>query len=171
MHTLTNQERLEALISHYASGNKSLFGRMLGLQPSSITNWIRRDTLDFELIYSKCAGLSPHWLLTGEGAMLTKDIDKPEKTTEEAITDKPDRAIEALISAMQEQARELGILQYRLEKEEEEHERTKRTLANTLRGIDEDRLKGAGDVRSKESARAVYMPISKTNQERQQPED
>ena len=103
--------------------------------------------------------------------MLTKDIDKPEKTTEEAITDKPDRAIEALISAMQEQARELGILQYRLEKEEEEHERTKRTLANTLRGIDEDRLKGAGDVRSKESARAVYMPISKTNQERQQPED
>lgn len=171
MHTLTNQERLEALISHYASGNKSLFGRMLGLQPSSITNWMRRDTLDFELIYSKCAGLNPHWLLTGEGAMLTEIISNDNKPTYNASDNKPNEAIEALISAMQIQARELGALQYRLEKEEEEHKKTKRTLANTLRGLDEDRLKGAGDVRSKESAHVVYMPTSRPTQKRQHPED
>ena len=84
MHRLNNRGRLEALINYYSEGNKSMFGRLIGLQPSSITNWIRRDTLDFELVYSKCANLNPHWLLTGEGEMLKSTVHQSNPQQEAA---------------------------------------------------------------------------------------
>ena len=149
---MSNRERLEALIDYYSEGNKSMFGRLIGLQPSSITNWIRRDTLDFELIYSKCANLNPHWLLTGEGEMIIGvDTDIQKTYTKQPQGD----TIEALISAIQKQARELGSLQFQLEEEQRKHSETKKELDYLQRGIDTERLKTVGDVTLEESARAV----------------
>lgn len=61
---------LECLINHFTDGNKAAFGRMLGIKPQTINSWLLRNSFDIDLIYSKCAGISAHWLLTGEGEML-----------------------------------------------------------------------------------------------------
>lgn len=61
---------LECLINHFTDGNKSAFAKKLGVKPQTINTWLLRNTFDIDLIYSKCAGVSASWLLTGEGEML-----------------------------------------------------------------------------------------------------
>lgn len=59
-----------ALIEHYSNGNKAQFANLLGISPQGLSTWIKRESFDIELIFSKCEGISAHWLLTGEGDML-----------------------------------------------------------------------------------------------------
>ena len=60
---------LECLINHYTDGNKAAFARMLTITPQVLSQWLARSSFDNELLYSKCKGVSSHWLLTGEGEM------------------------------------------------------------------------------------------------------
>lgn len=60
---------LESLINHYTDGNKAAFARMLNVTPQVISQWLGRSSFDIELIFQKCKGISPSWLLTGEGEM------------------------------------------------------------------------------------------------------
>ena len=61
---------LECIINYFTDGNKSAFAKMLGVKPQTINTWLLRNTFDIELIYSKCAGISASFLLTGEGGRL-----------------------------------------------------------------------------------------------------
>ena len=146
MHKLNNRERLEALISYYSEGNKSMFGRLIGLQPSSITNWIRRDTLDFELIYSKCANLDPHWLLTGEGEMLKSTVHQS-GTQQEAAPAQLTGLIQELMNELRQKNEEIGELRERIGAAEATITHLEEKLAQNV--------KHAGDVTLEESARAV----------------
>lgn len=67
---MSKKDMILALIEHYSNGNKAQFANLLGISPQGLSTWIKRDTFDIELIFSKCEGLSAHWLLTGEGEML-----------------------------------------------------------------------------------------------------
>ncbi len=65
---------LNKLILHFAEGNNQKFAERLGITPTSLSNWKARGTIDYEKIYTKCEGINPHWLLTGEGEMfVSKD--------------------------------------------------------------------------------------------------
>ena len=74
---------LECLINHYTDGNKAAFARMINIIPQMISHWLRRNTFDNELLYSKCKGISANWLLTGEGEMLA---DPPSPSISQAET-------------------------------------------------------------------------------------
>jgi len=67
---MRKREQLEALIEHYASGNKSEFARLLNISPQAVSSWIARNQFDVELIYAKCVNVSSEWLLTGNGPMV-----------------------------------------------------------------------------------------------------
>lgn len=73
MQILEKKERLEALIGHYSGGKPSLFAKQIGVAPSTISTWISRNSLDYDLIFAKCENLSPGWLLTGQGSMLKSE--------------------------------------------------------------------------------------------------
>ena len=146
MHKLNNRGRLEALIDYYSEGNKSMFGRLIGLQPSSITNWIRRDTLDFELIYSKCADLNPHWLLTGEGEMLKSTVHQS-NPQQEAAPAQLTGLIRELMDELRQKNEEIGELRERIGRADSTIESLQRELNR--------HAKSAGDVTFDESARAV----------------
>lgn len=146
MHKPNNRGRLEALIDYYSEGNKSMFGRLIGLQPSSITNWIRRDTLDFELIYSKCADLNPHWLLTGEGEMLKSTVHQS-NPQQEAAPAQLTGLIRELMDELRQKNEEIGELRERIGRADSTIESLQRELNR--------HAKSAGDVTSEESARAV----------------
>ena len=62
-----------ALIEHYSNGNKAQFASILGITPQGLSTWIKRDSFDIELVFSKCEGISAQWLLTGEGDMLANE--------------------------------------------------------------------------------------------------
>lgn len=61
---------LEAIIDHFANGNKSQLARILDITPQAVSTWLSRNTFDQELIYAKCENINPDWLLTGRGSML-----------------------------------------------------------------------------------------------------
>ncbi|MBS7364527.1 MAG: helix-turn-helix domain-containing protein [Paludibacteraceae bacterium] len=73
---------LNKLILHFAEGNNQKFAEKLGITPTSLSNWKARGTIDYEKIYTKCEGINPHWLLTGEGEMfVSKDgVSKAEES-------------------------------------------------------------------------------------------
>lgn len=56
------------------------FSRYLGIKPNVLSNWKKRNTLDYELIITKCEFLDANWLITGNGSMLKKE----QKNTERA---------------------------------------------------------------------------------------
>ena len=65
-----------ALVEKYANGKNAQFAKLLGVSPQTISAWISRNTLDYDLIFTKCRGLNPMWLLTGEGEMFIKEGEK-----------------------------------------------------------------------------------------------
>ena len=64
---MNKRDVLETLINYYCEGNKAKFASMVGITPQLLSNWIKRDTLDYEQVYSGCPNLSGDWLLSGEG--------------------------------------------------------------------------------------------------------
>ena len=67
---MNKKERLEALIDYFSDGKPSSFAKHLGVAPSTISSWLARNTLDYDLLFEKCEGISSLWLLTGEGNMI-----------------------------------------------------------------------------------------------------
>ncbi len=63
---------IECLVNYYSNGNQAQFAAKLGIPAQNISAWIKRNTFNAELIYSKCEGISADWLLSGEGEMLKK---------------------------------------------------------------------------------------------------
>lgn len=68
-----------ALVEKYANGKNVQFAKLLGVSPQTISAWITRNTLDYDLVYTKCRGISPEWLLTGEGDMMLKEREAEQK--------------------------------------------------------------------------------------------
>ena len=77
---MKKSEILEVLISHYSDGNKARFAAMIGIKPQLLSNWIKRDTLDYEQVYRGCPNLSGDWLLSGQGEIERKDSQNDNTT-------------------------------------------------------------------------------------------
>lgn len=61
---------LNSIKSHYNFKSDAEFARFLGIAPNTLSNWYSRNTLDFELIHTKCVDIDGNWLLSnGVGAM------------------------------------------------------------------------------------------------------
>ncbi len=69
--------------SHYNFNNAEL-ARFLGIKPQVLSNWISRNTIDYDLIYTKCLGISGDWLLSGSGEMFNA-VEKSTHSGLEAV--------------------------------------------------------------------------------------
>lgn len=73
---------LKCLIKHYSDGNQARFAEKIGVPAQNVNAWLRRNTFDAELIFTKCEGVSAEWLLScGEGYMLSKDKQNVDAST------------------------------------------------------------------------------------------
>lgn len=79
---------LECLINHYSDGNQAQFAAKLGIPAQNVNAWLKRNTYNAELIYSKCEGVSADWLLSGEGRMLIKQQNVDAVNAASSSTDK-----------------------------------------------------------------------------------
>lgn len=57
----------------------------LGVSTQTLGNWKARNTLDFDVIFTKCESLSADWLLTGKGSMLRGEAE-PNRILVEKVT-------------------------------------------------------------------------------------
>ncbi|GHV13545.1 transcriptional regulator [Bacteroidia bacterium] len=62
--------------SNYLASDKEL-ADFLGISKSTLSNWYKRNSIDYDLLFSKCEQIDKNWLLTGQGEMLRSE-KKPE---------------------------------------------------------------------------------------------
>lgn len=65
-----NKLILNEIKLHYGFKNDREFASFLGIMPNTLSNWHRRNTMDHQLVITKCEEISGNWLLTGKGSML-----------------------------------------------------------------------------------------------------
>ena len=113
---MNKKERLEAIIKHYSDGKPSVFAKLIGVAPSTISSWLSRDTLDYDLLFAKCENLSSEWLLTGRGEMINiqtatfnNKTTLPQKEST-GIEDKLLAIIADKDATIREMAEEIGVL-------------------------------------------------------------
>ena len=63
---------IDSLNKHYSMNNVQ-FASFLGIAPTTLSSWKDRDSIDYELIYSKCVDIDANWLLTGKGDIIRKN--------------------------------------------------------------------------------------------------
>lgn len=124
---------LNKLILHFAEGNNQKFAEILGITPTSLSNWKARGTIDYEKIYTKCEGVNPHWLLTGEGDMLlvesvNKSVSKKEGKGEKCKQPNKEEKMECEKERFYRRLEEM-------EKREEARDFLLNRIATTLEGI------------------------------------
>ena len=54
--------------------NKEL-ASFLGVANNTITNWVRRNTIDYDLIFSKCKDIDVNWLLSNDNQEINQKIN------------------------------------------------------------------------------------------------
>lgn len=67
----------------------------LGISKSTLSNWNKRDSIDYDLVFSKCEQVDKNWLLSGEGEMLKTEKPrlKPHDTDSQITSMVTDPAI------------------------------------------------------------------------------
>lgn len=81
---------LECLINYYSNGNQANFASKLGVPAQNINAWLKRNTFNAELIYSKCENVSADWLLSGDGDMI-----KQQHSVDSQISHKDNELLQA----------------------------------------------------------------------------
>lgn len=56
---------LDRIVTWYGLRNKTELARFLGVTPQTISNWYSRDSIDYDLIFSRCVGVDLNWLVLG----------------------------------------------------------------------------------------------------------
>lgn len=76
-----NNERILFIIKHFCDGNKAEFARMMDEKPQTINGWLKRNNGNNVLnkILTRYDSISPAWLYTGEGEMLSTESSENEK--------------------------------------------------------------------------------------------
>ena len=70
---------------HLGFKNDTELADFLGIKQNTLSTWKSRNTMDYDLIISKCDFIDANWLLTGEGKMLKSETTKTETSKEESV--------------------------------------------------------------------------------------
>lgn len=74
MKTLSQkQEIINRIKQAYKLPTDAALATFLGVSKSTISNWASRNSIDYDLIFSKCEHLNFDWLLTGVGCMTQEE--------------------------------------------------------------------------------------------------
>lgn len=66
---------LREIKRHYKFDRDIDLANFLGVAPQTLNGWRTRNTLDIELIYSKCVGINANWVLSGKGNMFEPQLE------------------------------------------------------------------------------------------------
>lgn len=64
---------IDRLLIYFKVDTNAALADKLGVSATTLSNWKSRNTIDFDLIFTKCEDINTNWLLTGEGLMLKSE--------------------------------------------------------------------------------------------------
>ena len=71
--------------AHYNFKSDAEFARFLGIKPQVLSNWRKRNAIDYELLARVCTEIDANWLITGTGSMLKNKYDALNVVNEEPV--------------------------------------------------------------------------------------
>ena len=129
---MKKNEILLNLIEHYTGGNKRRFAQMLGVSPQSVSAWIKRDTFDVDILSTKCSGINPSYLLTGDGPMLLSQDSKTEENEDKNVKEVKNVDVDKLVARVDELVRIIGTIEQNRATELQQIERTQSLISRML---------------------------------------
>lgn len=81
--TVDKSKIIERIKKYYGFKTNRQFAVFLGVSPQAISGWIKRNTIDYDLIFSKCHDMSIDMMIRGFA-------NKHEDTSKEEFTDSSD---------------------------------------------------------------------------------
>lgn len=69
---------LNRIKSHYGLKSDVALADFLGIKPTTLSNWHTRNSINLELIFTKCEDLNANWILTGNGLPERKYQEQPD---------------------------------------------------------------------------------------------
>ncbi len=98
---------------------------LLGINKSTLSNWYRRNTVDYDLVFSKCEHVDINWLLFGQGEMLREKEAPSYGQREESTSMLGERSgeynlmykklLEEKVAELKEAYKEIGRLEFEVE--------------------------------------------------------
>lgn len=69
---------IERLFTYFEVDTNIALANKLGVSATTLSNWKTRNTIDYDLLFTKCEGANFNWIFFGIGEMHLKDYaDKP----------------------------------------------------------------------------------------------
>ena len=117
-------DKVSEIIDTLFGGNKRAFAKCVKISPTVVENVVgtRRGKPSYDVIYKICsnANISPAWLITGKGDMITSD-STPRNANERSTTQTDDARTQnsditaILLDRIEQQACEIARLRERVE--------------------------------------------------------
>lgn len=86
---MEKREILQQLIDHYANGNKTAFGRLIGISPQAVKNALDNNTLNVERILTYCENVNPAFVMNGDLPItLESGVSSPAPSEEDKKNEK-----------------------------------------------------------------------------------
>lgn len=63
---------IERLCTYFKVNTQTDLAKRLGVSTTTLSNWKSRNTIDYELLFTKCENINFDWLFMGRGRMLSE---------------------------------------------------------------------------------------------------
>ena len=74
----SKREVLDRIKHHYRLGSNADLARFLEISPSTLANWYSRNSIDFDIVFTKCDDVNWDWLVKGkESGVSYPHIEEP----------------------------------------------------------------------------------------------
>lgn len=121
MSTFSSDNILDRLKTALSISSDQELCKALGVAKSTISNWRKRNTIDFKLLFTLCEQINLDWLITGRGSFEIKPINDIDPSSYPEMIDR-------IIS----QAEEIGRLKERNSQLEKENNDLKLQLSQNI---------------------------------------
>lgn len=79
---------LDRIKAYYGLEKKVDLANFLEIPTNTLSNWYSRDTLDMDIVYTKCVGMDFNWLFSGETSENSQNVTKVSEKAEEPTINK-----------------------------------------------------------------------------------
>jgi hypothetical protein len=114
---------IERLSTYFKVDTNTALAQKLGVSATTLSNWKSRNTIDYELIFTKCEGIDLNWLLLGKGKMHQSNYDYSDKNSPPGVAEDPlsyKEIIRAKDETIDTQKKYIGLLEDELKKVKKE---------------------------------------------------
>lgn len=118
--------------------NDTELADFLGIKQNTLSTWKSRNTMDYDLVISKCDFIDANWLLTGQGPMLKSELQpavsspQPQENDNNEIVSLLKDKIALLEKNNALQERENAYLSEKIKNLQEELKQHKKTAQSTM---------------------------------------